>query len=149
MTMSFDVVPQTLRNTTLGDLSRGDRVHMEAAATPTTLLGGHVMQGHIDGVGVVNEIVKNDGEWRIRITPPNELMSQIVQRGSIAIDGVSLTLAEVGDEDFTVALIPTTLEKTTLRELRIGSRVNLETDYIAKIVAHWLERREGGRMDIG
>ena len=92
----------------------------------------------------MREIVKDASQWRVRFEPPRELLDCIVEKGSIAIDGISLTLAGVGDDFFEVALIPTTLEMTTLGTLANGHRVNLETDYIAKTVVNWLNRREGG-----
>lgn len=142
--LSFDVVHQTLRETTIGNLKSGDRVNLEHAATPTTLLGGHIVQGHIDGVGLAQRTPSDDaGEVCIRIEPPDHLMPYLTPRGSVTVDGVSLTIAEHGDSWFDVALIPTTLELTTLD--RIGDSplpVNLETDCIVRAVVHWLERRE-------
>jgi len=138
--LTFDVIRQTLTVTALGDLAGGHRVNLEHAVTPETMLGGHVVQGHIDGVGVVRETIRNESEWRVTIEPPAELLDQIVEKGSIAVDGVSLTLASVSDEAFEVALIPTTLERTTLSRAEAGTRVNIETDYIAKTVVHWLRR---------
>jgi len=139
--LAFDVVHQTLRMTTLGSLTPGSRVHLERSATPTTLLGGHLVQGHIDGVGVVINVTKDDGEHRVRIEPPSAILRYITDKGSIAIDGVSLTIADVKDGRFDVALIPTTLQLTTLGELRTGSRVNIETDALAKLVARLLDQR--------
>jgi riboflavin synthase len=141
--LRFDVIPQTLRVTTLGDLRPGDRVNLEHAATPTTMLGGHIVQGHVDGVGIVQRVIKGGGEHRLVIQPPagNGAMRLIVDKGSIAVNGVSLTVAAAGDERFDVALIPATLALTNLASLREGARINLEYDYIAKIVANWLERR--------
>jgi riboflavin synthase len=139
--LSFDVVHQTLRNTTLGGLATGDRVNLEHAATPSTLLGGHIVQGHIDGVGVVAAAESGRDEHRLRITPPPDLMEFMVDRGSIAVDGVSLTIAAVAADSFEVALIPTTLDMTTLSALGEGSRVNLEVDCLAKLVVSWLKRQ--------
>jgi riboflavin synthase len=142
----FDVVPETLDKTTIGELTPGRRVHLEHSATPSTLLGGHVVQGHVDGVGVVESIV-TDGEWRVRLRPPRELMEYVAPKGSIALDGVSLTIAalDAGEGWFEVALIPTTLEKTTLAEWRPGSRCNLEMDAFAKMAVHWLKHFAGAR----
>lgn len=137
----FDVVNQTLAATTLGTLSRGDRVNLEHAVTPTTLMGGHIVQGHIDAVGTVHHVDQSSGAWRVRIDVPRQLMEAIVEKGSIAVDGVSLTVAAAGDTWFDVALIPTTLRDTTLISLTQGMRVNLETDYLAKTVVNWLQRR--------
>ncbi len=136
--LSFDVVPQTLRQTTLGSLGVGDRVNLEACCTPNTLLGGHIVQGHVDGVGQVLE-VRTEGEHRVRIEAGRELIEYATPRGSVCVDGVSLTLAGVDPRAgwFEVALIPTTLRETTLGMLQAGSRVNLEMDILAKTLIHW------------
>jgi len=135
----FDVVPQTLALTTLGSLAPGARVHLERAATPATLLGGHIVQGHVDGVGEVVSVTDR-GEWRVRIAPGNGLMQYLAPRASVCVQGVSLTVAGLDPAAgcFEVALIPTTLAKTTLAGLTPGSRVNIECDAIAKQVVHWL-----------
>jgi riboflavin synthase len=135
---AFDVVHETLSKTTLGVLSRGSRVNLEHALTPTSLLGGHLVQGHVDGVGAV-ERVQEGSDWRVRIRPPAPLMEYLVPKGSVTVDGVSLTLAAVDPAAgwFEVALIPTTLELTTLGELREGHRCNLEADMVAKTLIHW------------
>lgn len=142
--LRFDVIHQTLQATMLGELLPGDDVNLEHALTPATLLGGHIVQGHVDGVGVVTLVKADPEQWRVRIEPPPELMEFIIERGSIAVQGVSLTLATVGDDWFEVALIPTTLELTNLAGLKSGRRVNLETDYIAKTVVTWLRRQRNG-----
>lgn len=136
--LSFDVIPQTLRQTMLGSLGVGDQVNLEACCTPSTLLGGHIVQGHVDGVGQVLE-VRSEGEHRVRIEAGRDLIEYAIPRGSVCVDGVSLTLAEVDPQAgwFEVALIPTTLRETTLGLLRAGSRVNLEMDILAKTLIHW------------
>ena len=136
----FDVVPQTLRSTTIGSLGEGDRVNLESSATPTTLLGGHLVQGHVDEVGTVLSIV-TEGEWRVRIGMGASLAPLLVPRGSIAVEGVSLTVAALDREWFEVALIPETLQRTTLGGLAVGDGVNLEGDCIAKMVVRVLETR--------
>lgn len=144
----FDVIPQTLSRTTLGNLKPGDQVHLEHAATPTTLLGGHIVQGHVDEVGEVVGVSGGGGgggggaeEWRVRIRVSRESIEVMVPRGSVCVQGVSLTLAtvDVDAAEFEVALIPTTLSKTTLGGLRAGSRVNIEGDSMAKTVVHYLK----------
>ncbi len=137
--LAFDVVTETLRRTTLGERAAGDCVNLEHASRADTLLGGHIVQGHIDGVAEVLTVTKGE-DWRVRLKPPADLIALIPPKGSIAIEGVSLTIAEVGDDWFEIALIPTTLRETTLGELRAGMRCNLETDILARTVAHWLER---------
>jgi len=141
----FDVIPQTLRRTTIGSLTEGDRVNLEPSATPTTLLGGHLVQGHVDEVGKVLAI-DTDGEWRVRIGVDATFAPLLVPRGSIAVEGVSLTIAGLGREWFEVALIPETLDRTTLGDLKAGDGVNLEGDCIAKMVVRVLETRAGGDL---
>jgi len=136
----FDAVPETLGKTTLGSWKVGKKVNLEHAATAATFLGGHVVQGHVDGVGTVLE-VRQGADWRIRIRPGDGLMQYMVPKGSIALAGVSLTLAEVSPKEgwVEVALIPATLEKTNLAELATGDGVNVEADSMAKTMIHWLK----------
>lgn len=138
--LAFDAVPQTLERTTLGRLAAGDRVNLERSCTPHTLLGGHIVQGHVDGVGEVLAVERDRG-WRVRVGVPVGLLPCVVPRGSIAVQGVSLTVATVSVEEgwFEVALIPETLERTTLGGLEAAARVNLEGDVLARTVVHWLE----------
>ena len=138
--LAFDVIPQTLSLTTLGALSAGEEVNLEHAATAATLLGGHIVQGHVDAVGEVLAVSTAGGEWRTRIAAPIDVMDLAVDRGSIAVDGVSLTIAATGSGWFEVALIPTTLAKTALRDRQAGSRVNLESDPMAKMIAVQVQR---------
>jgi riboflavin synthase len=138
--ISFDVIPQTLSLTTIGSLTAGEEVNLEHAATAATLLGGHIVQGHIDSVGEVLSVSTAGGEWRTRVAAPADVMNVAVDRGSIAIDGVSLTIAATGDGWFEVALIPATLAKTSLRIRNAGSRVNLESDALAKMIAEQVKR---------
>ncbi|MEM6855219.1 MAG: riboflavin synthase [Planctomycetota bacterium] len=143
-TLSFDVIAETLAKTKLGDLAEGDTVNLEPAVTPHQPLGGHFMQGHVDGVGEIVAVLDTPEEWRTTVRPPAELMRYIVPKGSVAIDGVSLTLASVTADTFDVALIPETLERTTLGTQREGTRVNLEADILAKTVVHTVERMQVG-----
>ncbi|MCZ6542820.1 MAG: riboflavin synthase [Planctomycetota bacterium] len=140
--LRFDVIRQTLGTTTLGDLGVGDPVNLESAITPTTLLSGHLVQGHIDGIGAVCRVWNEATQQRLRIEPPSELLDFIVDRGAIAVDGVSLTVATLGESWFEIALIPTTTRTTVLGRLQPGDSVNLETDYLVKTIVHWLRRRE-------
>lgn len=141
----FDVVPETLARTTLGRLAPGDRVNLERSATPSTLLGGHILQGHVDSLGRVQSVARA-GERRVTVRPPADLMAYITPKGSVAIDGVSLTVARVepGAGVFEVALIPVTLARTTLEDLCVGSEVNLEADIVAKTVVHYVRHYGGG-----
>ncbi len=139
--LRFDVVHQTLRTTALGALSVGDPVNLEPAVTAATFMSGHLVQGHVDGVGRVRSVSAVTGEHRLRIEPPAALMECVVDKGSIAVEGVSLTIASRGDTWFEVALIPTTIERTNLGGLCEGRQVNVEVDYIAKIVVGWMKQR--------
>lgn len=138
--LRFDVIQQTLKVTTLGDLRSGSAVNLEHSVTPATLMGGHLVQGHVDGVGVVCELADDAEGVRLRIDAPSDLMDYLVPKGSIAVDGVSLTLAEVLDDGFVVALIPTTLQLTTLGLAAPGDRVNLEADLVVKTIVHQMRR---------
>jgi riboflavin synthase len=142
----FDAVAETLARTTLGLLQAGSRVNLEPSLSAADLMGGHMVQGHVEGVGAVTGVQQGD-DYRIAVRAPAELMPAIVPKGSITVDGVSLTVAhvDVNRETFEVALIPTTLRATTLGELREGGRCNLETDIIARTVVHWLEQYGKGR----
>jgi riboflavin synthase len=138
-----DVMGETLRRSALGDLRPGDPVNLERAATVGSRLGGHLVQGHVDGVA---EIAHREpaGQWEIvRFTLPPRLARYVVEKGSITVDGVSLTVTEADDDGFSVGLIPTTLKLTTLGHKRVGDRVNLEVDVIAKYVERLLGARTG------
>ena len=134
MTCRFQAGPETLSRTNLGDLRPGDRVNLERSLRVGDRLSGHIVQGHVDGVGRV-ERVPPDGDWTtIWFACPPELSAQMVSKGSAAVDGVSLTLVDVEDGRFSVALIPHTLAHTTLGWKKPGDPVNLETDLLAKYV---------------
>jgi riboflavin synthase len=130
--LAFDVIPETLSRTTLGSLRAGSRVNLERALAAGSRLDGHIVQGHVDGRGIVESLTRKDGAVTLAIRAPADLADQIVPKGSIAVDGVSLTVVDVVDRRFGIALIPTTLRRTTLGRLRKGDRVNLETDVLAK-----------------
>jgi len=133
-TCCFQLAPETLHRTNLGELRPDDRVNLERALRLSDRLGGHLVQGHIDGVGGVAERV-TEGDWAtVWFTCPPSLAAQMVSKGSVAVDGVSLTLVEVGVDRFSVALIPHTLANTTLGFKGPGAVVNLETDLISKYV---------------
>jgi riboflavin synthase len=141
---STDVMAETLRRSSLGSTADGDRVNLERAVTATTRLGGHIVQGHVDGVGTV--ISRTPGEqWEVvRIAVPPALARYVVEKGSITVDGVSLTVSALADDPepwFEVSLIPTTLQETTLGERAPGDPVNLEVDVIAKYVERLLGAR--------
>ena len=129
-----EVVPETLARTTLGDLARGSVVNLELAARPVDRLGGHIVQGHVDGTAMAIRIEGDDGFRRMWWEAPDDVLRYLVVKGSVAIDGVSLTVADVGRSTFEVAVIPHTLERTTLGQLEVGDRANVEVDLIAKYV---------------
>jgi riboflavin synthase len=128
---TVDVVDETLRRSSLDKVSSGDRVNLERAAAVGQRLGGHIVQGHVDGTGVLRS---RDGSGLTRFGIPPRLARYIVEKGSITVDGVSLTVVDSRDEEFSVALIPTTLELTTLGFREPGDIVNLEVDVLAKYV---------------
>ncbi len=136
-----DVVPETLRRTRLGDLAVGARVNLELPLRAGDFLDGHLVQGHVDGRGTVREVREEGTQRWITITADGGIARFLAYKGSVAMNGVSLTVAEVDGEDFSVALIPTTLAETNLDELHVGVRVNLEVDVLARYVARLEETR--------
>ncbi|HEX6021402.1 MAG TPA: riboflavin synthase [Solirubrobacter sp.] len=133
-TFSADVMRETLRRSSLSDLAAGSKVNLELPLRATDRLGGHVVQGHVDGVARVRD-VRDDGFARVvTFDAPPELLRYMVEKGSIAVDGVSLTVSAIDDSSFSVSLIPETLERTTLGEAAPGRPVNLEVDVLAKYV---------------
>jgi len=133
--VSFDAVPETLARTTVGTWRPGTRVNLERALALGERLGGHLVQGHVDGVGEVMRRVPEGQGARLTVTLPPELAPLVAEKGSIAIDGVSVTVASAGRDRFEVALIPETLARTTLGDVAPGARLNLEVDVIARHVA--------------
>ena len=138
---SADVMEETLRRTALGDLAPGDTVNVELALRAGDPLGGHMVQGHVDGTGTVEAVAEEGFARIVRIAAAEGLLRYVVEKGSVAVDGVSLTVAEVDGEGFAVSLIPETLERTTLGKVRQGRTVNLEVDVIAKYVEKMLAGR--------
>jgi len=134
-----DVMQESLDKTTLGDRSPGDKVNLERAVTPQTRLGGHIVQGHVDGVGTVLSRTPSEHWEVVEISLPARLSRYLVDKGSITVDGISLTVVEAGPESFTISLIPETLARTTLGFRRVGDRVNLEADILAKHVEKLLQ----------
>ena len=139
-TIAFDAVPETLARTSLRRLGVGSRVNLEPALRAGDALGGHYVQGHVDGVGRVRSVDTEGDGARIWFDAPPELLRYCVEKGSISVDGVSLTVAALNDGGFAVALIPHTLEVTTLGEAQPGTEVNLEVDVLAKYVERLLQR---------
>ncbi|MCC6357918.1 MAG: riboflavin synthase [Phycisphaerales bacterium] len=139
----FDVVAETVRLTNLGAVKPGDRVNLERSLRVGDRIDGHFVQGHVDGLGVVESNGLEGPEWIIRIAAPAALAPYLVRKGSISVDGVSLTLVDVDGPRFSITLIPTTLEKTVLGKRKPGDRVNLETDVIARLIVQRLDSMLG------
>jgi riboflavin synthase len=129
-----DVMGETVRRTALGSLGAGDSVNLELPLRAGDRLGGHVVQGHVDGVGTVESVTEDGFARVIRVAAPPGVLRYVVEKGSIAVDGVSLTVAEVDEDGFSASLIPETLERTTFGSAAPGRQVNLEVDVLAKYV---------------
>ena len=137
---SVDLSPETVRRTSLGRLSVGGPVNLERALLASDRMGGHIVQGHVDGTGRIIS-TKRDGDSTIfRIRVPKRLNRYIVEKGFVAVDGISLTVVKIGASSFTLAVIPYTLKNTNLAALSVGDRVNLEADILAKYVESLLDR---------
>ena len=135
-----DVMEETLRRSALGELEQGSRVNLELALRASDRLGGHVVQGHVDGLGVIGAL-RDEGFARVvTVEAGPEVLRYVVEKGSIAVDGVSLTVAQVDESSFDVSLIPETLERTTLGDAAVGRPVNLEVDVFAKYVEKLVNR---------
>jgi riboflavin synthase len=141
--LSFDAVPETMTRTALGRLAAGDSVNVEPALRAGEPLGGHVMQGHVDGTGSVRSVEPEGDGKRIWIDAADDMLRYCVEKGSVAVDGVSLTVADLDDTGFAIALIPHTLAVTTLGRLAPGGTVNLEVDVLAKYVERLLPSTMG------
>lgn len=138
----FDVIKETLDKTNLGMLEAGDEVNIERCLKVGDRVDGHFVQGHVDGTALLMEVIGSAQEYVLRMETTAELAKYIAPKGSVAIDGVSLTVAKVNGQMFEVALIPTTLQKTTLGKRARGWDFNLETDILSKTVVSWLERQK-------
>lgn len=141
-----DVMPETIRRTSLAELKKGSPVNLERALTLASRLGGHIVSGHIDGTGEVLSLKQEGNAVLLNIQATPALLRYIVEKGSVAIDGISLTVAAVGDSDFTVSLIPHTLQSTNLHTKKKGSHVNIETDIVGKYIERLLM---GGSSSLG
>lgn len=137
-TFEMQAIRETLARTTLGDIAPGGRVNLERPVRPADPMGGHFVTGHVDATARVLEVEERGAEWLVRVEIPEGHGREIVEKGSIALDGVSLTVGPVGPGDFVVYLIPYTRDVTTLGEVRAGSRLNVETDLLGKHVARIL-----------
>lgn len=137
---SVDLSPETMRRTALGDLAAGGAVNLERALSASDRMGGHIVQGHVDATGSVASMEREGDSTVLEIAAPEGLMRYIVEKGFIAVDGISLTVVKVGNAAFTLAVIPYTLRNTNLGTLSAGARVNLEADILAKYVENLLKR---------
>jgi riboflavin synthase len=140
--LGFDVVKETLDRTNLGQLQIGDEVHVERSLRVGDRIDGHFVQGHVDGVALLVNQIADKEEWRLTLEPPRDLVKFVAPKGSVTIDGVSLTVASVSSGTFDVALIPTTVNLTTLARRPIGWRFNFEADVLSKTIVSWLERQK-------
>jgi riboflavin synthase len=139
--LHFDVVMETLNKTNLSIIKSGDEVHVERSLRVGDRIDGHFVQGHVDGVAALLEQTSDEREWRLKCRCPPALSKFLAPKGSIALDGVSLTIAAVNGDEFEVALIPTTITLTALTRRPIGWPFNVEADIISKTVVSWLERQ--------
>ena len=137
---TVDLSPETMRRTSLGDLTSSGVVNLERALSASDRMGGHIVQGHVDGTGRITSTKEDGDSIVIRVRAPSRLMPYIVEKGFIAVDGISLTVVKVGTSSFTLAVIPYTLRNTNLETLSVGARVNLEADILAKYVENLLKR---------
>ncbi|WP_440615756.1 riboflavin synthase [Cysteiniphilum sp. 6C5] len=138
--VSFEAVPETLRKTTLGQLIAGSHVNLELSLRLNDFIGGHMVQGHVDGVGEVKSITHEAEAWLVAISAPKEILKYLVNKGFITIDGMSITVIEVNDDCFTVTFIPHTIDATIVKNYQIGTKVNLEADPIGKHIHHYMEK---------
>ena len=136
----FDVSPETVEKTTVGLLQAGSAVNIERALKPADRFGGHFVQGHVDGIALINKIEQRGDFRNIKFTAGDELLGRMVIKGSVAIDGVSLTIADMNGRSFSAAVIPETLRRTTLGSAKVGDKVNVETDIIVKAVKKQLDK---------
>lgn len=134
----FDAVPETMRRTALGRLKLGDRVNLEDAVRVGEPMGGHIVQGHVDAIGTVSRLVDEGLSVRLSISLEADALRYVVPKGSICVDGVSMTVAEVNNSGFTIAVIPTTWQNTVLCDRAVGSQVNVETDVLGRYVERLL-----------
>jgi riboflavin synthase len=148
-TIGVDLSSETLKKTVLGELKEGEKVNLERALRLSDRLGGHIVTGHIDGIGVITEKRKERDFFNLKIQIPKSASRYVVQKGSIAIDGISLTVNECEGEEIQMTLIPYTLEKTTLIDKKVGDHVNVEVDILGKYVEKLLSRSDGTSEGLG
>lgn len=141
--LSFDVSYETLKSTNLGNLKRGDRVNLEPSLRPNSKLGGHFVTGHVEGIGKIRSKTPLGNALRIEIEAPDNVLRYLVEKGSVAVDGISLTVVDVLKDAFSVVIIPHTAKLTTIGFKNVGDTVNLEPDILGKYVAKFFSRQSG------
>lgn len=139
---SADVMAETVKRTSLSQVGKGDLVNLERAMILNGRFGGHIVSGHIDGTGTITKYTKEENAIWVTIKAPDEILDLIVEKGSICIDGISLTVATVSDQDFQVSIIPHTAKETTLIHKKVGSMVNLENDIVGKYIKKLMENNQ-------
>ena len=144
-TFKVQAIHMTLEKTSVGSLKVGDKVNLELSLRPQDRLGGHFVQGHVNALGKIKNIKTIGQNWEIEVSFPRELRKYMISEGSIALDGISLTIARLTDETLTVAIIPHTLEKTTLSSKKIGDHLNIEVDMMAKYIENFLKFGQDSR----
>ncbi len=142
-TLDFDVIPETLERSVLGGKRPGDRLNIERSLRVGDRLDGHMVQGHVDGTATVTAVEQSSGEHVVWLRPSDQVRPFMIPKGSVAIDGVSMTIATLRGEEFSVALIPTTIERTTLGDLREGDAVNIESDILVRTILQRLDQLFG------
>jgi riboflavin synthase len=146
-TFRVQAIHMTLEKTSLGALKTGDKVNLELSLRPTDRLGGHFVQGHVNALGKILKIAKIGNNWEIEVSFPTDLRKYMISEGSICLDGISLTIARLTDSSFTVAIIPHTLEKTSLSAKKVGDVLNLEVDMIAKYIENFLRFNKDSKSE--
>jgi len=146
-TFKVQAIHMTLQKTSIGGLKSGDKVNLELSLRPNDRLGGHFVQGHVNAVGKIKQIKTMGENWEIEVTIPKDLRKYMISEGSVAIEGISLTIARLTSESLTVSIIPHTLEKTTLGTKKVGDDLNLEVDMIAKYIENFLRFDKESRKE--
>ncbi|OGI10706.1 MAG: riboflavin synthase subunit alpha [Candidatus Margulisbacteria bacterium GWF2_35_9] len=141
----MDVMKETLDRSNLKYIKSGDKVNLEKAVTPTSLMGGHFVQGHVDVVGIIESIQKTPQYWMLHIKPESDIIKFLIPKASIAINGISLTIVDVNTPSFSVSIIPTTYQDTNIGLLKSGNYVNLEVDMMGKYVYHYVQQMSVGK----
>ena len=143
---SADVMAETVRRTSLSQVGKGDMVNLERAMTLNGRFGGHIVSGHIDGTGTITKYKKEENAIWVTIKVPEEILDLIVEKGSICIDGISLTVATVSERNFQVSIIPHTAKETTLIQKKVGSLVNLENDIVGKYIKKFMDNKQESQV---